>query len=72
MAVEEADNLMKIDRYILNTVVYNTKNIFINYTICILYFRESRLVEFFKSFCNSDSVTPSVLKKSSECTVAVS
>ncbi|XP_029345149.1 histone-lysine N-methyltransferase NSD2 isoform X5 [Acyrthosiphon pisum] len=45
LAVEEADNLMKLDR-------------------------ESRLIEFFKSFCNSDSVTPSVLNKSSEGTVA--
>jgi len=72
LAVEEADSLMKLDRYVLNTVIYNTKIIFINYTRCILYFRELRLIEFFKSFCNSDSVTPSVLNKSSEGTVAVS
>lgn len=30
------------------------------------------MVEFFKSFCNPDSVTPSVLNKSSEGTVTVS
>ncbi|XP_015369932.1 PREDICTED: histone-lysine N-methyltransferase, H3 lysine-36 and H4 lysine-20 specific-like [Diuraphis noxia] len=45
LAVQEADNLMKLDR-------------------------ELRMVEFFKSFCNPDSVTPSILNKSSEGTVS--
>ncbi|XP_022183535.1 probable histone-lysine N-methyltransferase Mes-4 isoform X2 [Myzus persicae] len=44
LAVEEADNLMKLDR-------------------------ELRMIEFFKSFCNSDLVTPPVLNKSSESAV---